>query len=352
MTARATVARRRGEDGFREGADELRRLLAQHGDVVIFGHKDADGDTLGSSLAFAEGLRRSGHRAWIVIPPPHPQLYSWVPGFADLLAEPPGDVRDGIALFLDASNVERTEQEAAHLGERSAVVNIDHHESNTRFGSLNLVDAGVAAVGQMCLRIFDQLQWEITPTMATCLYAAVLTDTGGFRHANTDESVLRDAARLTALGADPGGIAGQIYNSRPLSTMRLQSISLSSMQVEAQGRIVWARVTRQMLHRAGAVMAESEGIIDSLNSISGISVAIVFKEVTANLVKISVRSRDDVDAAAICATFGGGGHKRAAGAELRLSLGDAIDAVLGIATEAIDASHEAAQAPPRGGPNT
>ncbi len=333
---RTALMRKGRGNGFREGIDELRSLLERHREVVIFGHKDADGDTLGSSLAFAEGLRRSGHRVWVVIPPPHPELYSWVPGFADLRGEPPADLRDGIALFLDASNVERTEQEAAHLGERAAVVNIDHHESNTRFGGLNLIDAGAAAVGQMCLGIFDQLGWEITPTMATCLYAAILTDTGGFRHGNTDESVLGDAARLAALGADPAAIAGRIYNSRPLSTMRLQSISLSSMQVEAEGRIVWARVTRQMLHRAGAVMAESEGIIDGLNSVAGISVAIVFKEVAANLVKISVRSRDDVDAAAICAIFGGGGHRRAAGAELRLPLRDAIDAVLGIATEAID----------------
>lgn len=333
---RAAVARRNGGNGFPESLDQLRRLLAEQRDVVIFGHKDADGDTLGSGLAFAEGLRRSGHRAWVVIPPPHPQLYSWVPGFEDLLEEPPEDVRGGIALFVDASNVERTEQEAAHLEERAAIVNIDHHESNTRYGTLNLIDPGAAAVGQMCLGIFDEVGWEITPTMATCLYAAILTDTGGFRHANTDQSVLRDAARLAALGADPADIAGRVYNSRPLSTMRLQSISLSSMQVAAGGRMVWARVTRQMLHRAGAVMAESEGIIDSLNAVAGMSVAIVFKEVSANLVKISVRSRDDVDAAAICARFGGGGHRRAAGAELRIPLREAIDAVLGVATEAIE----------------
>jgi bifunctional oligoribonuclease and PAP phosphatase NrnA len=336
VTHSAKLPKQSRATGFRELLDELRCLLAEQRDVVIFGHKDADGDTLGSSLAFAEGLRRSGHRAWVVIPPPHPELYSWVPGFVDLLDEPPEDVRGGIALFLDASNVERTEQEAAHLEERAAIVNIDHHESNTRYGTLNLIDPGAAAVGQMCLGIFDEMGWEITPTMATCLYAAILTDTGGFRHANTDQSVLRDAARLAALGADPADIAGRVYNSRPLSTMRLQSISLASLQVGAGGRMVWARVTRQMLHRAGAVMAESEGIIDSLNSVVGISVAIVFKEVSASLVKISVRSRDDVDAAAICARFGGGGHRRAAGAELRLPLRDAIDPVLGVATEAIE----------------
>lgn len=336
MSARSMVAGWEAPDGFGEGLDELRRLFAEPRDVVIFGHKDADGDTLGSSLAFAEGLRRAGHRAWVVIPPPHPQLYSWVPGFKDLLEEPPPHVRGAIALFLDASNVERTEQERAHLEERATIVNIDHHDSNTRFGTLNLVDPEAAAVGQMCLGIFDELGWQITAPMATCLYAAILTDTGGFRHDNTDPSVLQDAARLAALGAVPAEIAAHIYESRPLSTMRLQSISLSSLQVEAHGRIVWARVTRQMLHRAGAVMAESEGIIDSLNSIAGISVAIVFKEVSTNLVKISVRSRDEVDAAAICAGFGGGGHRRAAGAELRMPLREAIDTVLEVSTEAVE----------------
>lgn len=334
MSAPAAVVGWEAPEEFRDGLEELRRLLADPRDVVIFGHKDADGDTLGSALAFAEGLRRAGHRAWVVIPPPHPQLYSWVPGFDDLLRQPPPEVCGAISLFVDASNVERTDQERADL--QATVVNIDHHASNTGFGTLNLVDPEAAAVGQMCLGIFDRLGWEITPTMATCLYAAILTDTGGFRHDNTDPSVLQDAARLAALGAVPAEIAAHIYESRPLSTMRLQSISLSSVQVEAGGRIVWARVTRQMLHRAGAVMSESEGIIDSLNSIAGISVAIVFKEVSTNLVKISVRSRDEVDAAEICAGFGGGGHRRAAGAELRMPLREAIDTVLEVSTEAVE----------------
>ncbi|MGH7912520.1 MAG: DHH family phosphoesterase [Candidatus Dormibacteraceae bacterium] len=336
MTAAAAIVQRPWPAALREGLQELRLLLDEQRDVVIFGHKDADGDTLGCSLAFAEGLRRQGHRAWVVIPPPHPALYEWVPGFADLLEQPPDGVEGGVALFLDASNVERAVKQAAHLVDRAAVVNIDHHESNTRFGTLNLVDPEAAAVGQMCLQLFDELGWPITPTMATCLYAAILTDTGGFRHGNTNASVLGDAARLCALGADPADIAGRIYSSRPLSTMRLQSHSLASMQVEAEGRIAWARVTKQMLHQTGSVMAESEGIIDSLNSISGLWVAIVFKEVSASLVKISVRTRHDVDAAAICAEFGGGGHRRAAGAELPGPMREAIDAVLGAATQAIE----------------
>ncbi|MBO0703655.1 MAG: hypothetical protein J2P38_12025, partial [Candidatus Dormibacteraeota bacterium] len=98
MTPPAPIARGRRSDGADEVLEEVRRLLAEHRDVVIFGHKDADGDALGSCLAFAEALRRRRHRVRVVIPPPHPDLYNWLPGFGDLLEEPPQDARDGVAL--------------------------------------------------------------------------------------------------------------------------------------------------------------------------------------------------------------------------------------------------------------
>jgi phosphoesterase RecJ-like protein len=113
-----------------------------------------------------------------------------------------------------------------------------------------------------------------------------------------------------------------------LTTLKLSALCLATMQVELDGRLAWARVTRRMLRQANAVMAESEGIIDSLNSIAGLDAAILFKEVSARLTKISVRSRGDVDAAALCARFGGGGHLRAAGAEIRLPMAEAVDQVL------------------------
>jgi bifunctional oligoribonuclease and PAP phosphatase NrnA len=322
--------------GLEDQVTSFRVLLDEHDDILIFGHKDADGDTLGCSLAFAEALRRLGKRAHVLIPPPLPEMYAWLPGFDGIVDVPPSGVPEApLVLFFDAGNMERSGSAVRHIADSATIVNVDHHSSNSRFGDVNIINPQASAAGQMCLHMLDHFGWDVTPTMATNLYTALMTDTGGFRHENTTVEALADASRLAALGADPSSIATMVYKSRPLTTLRLSALCLATMQVELGGRLAWAKVTRQMLRKANAVMAESEGIIDTLNSIAGLDAAIVFKEVSQRLTKISVRSRGAFDAAALCARFGGGGHLRAAGAEVMLPMPQAIDAVRQAAIEAI-----------------
>jgi phosphoesterase RecJ-like protein len=320
---------------LRSEVDELRDLLQGHEEILIFGHKDADGDTLGCSLAFAEALRARGKQVYVVIPPPLPDKYSWMPGFDHIVQGPPAGVDAKLVLFFDAGNIERSGAAAGQIVVGATVVNVDHHSSNSRFGDINIIDPDAAAVGQMCLDMLEHFGWEITPGMATNLYTALMTDTGGFRHENTNARALEDGARLAYLGADPSHIATMVYKSRPLSTIRLSGLSIASMKVEMSGRLAWARVTRAMLREAGAVMAESEGIIDTVNSIEGLEVAILLKEVGSQLTKVSVRTRGRVDAAALCGLFGGGGHLRAAGAEIHRPIDDAADGLLEAARAAI-----------------
>src|SRR5215467_10846949 len=325
---------------MRSEVDQLRELCDQHQQIMVLGHKDADGDTLGCSLAFGEALRARGRDVSIVMPQPLSQKYSWMPGF-DLIAErPPAGADIRLVLFFDAGNIERSGSAVEHIAAQATIVNVDHHPSNSRFGDVNIVDPEASAVGQMCLDMLEQYGWPISPTMATNLYTALMTDTGGFRHENTTPRALRDAARLAALGADPAAIASMVYKSRPLTTLKLSALSIATMQVEMGGRLAWAKVTRRMLREAGAVMAESEDIIDTLNSLGGLDVAVIFKEVGSRLTKISVRSRGAVDAAELCARFGGGGHLRAAGAEVPLRLEQAIPTVLAAARESIERSEE------------
>ena len=313
-------------------------MIDANDEVLIFGHKDADGDTLGCSLAFAEALKAAEKNAWVLIPPPLPQLYTWLPGFNEIVEQPPHGADPGLAFFFDSGNIERSGEGVKHIASHATIVNIDHHTSNSRFGDLNIIDADASAVGQMVMQMLDQFGWPITPTIATNLYVALLTDTGGFRHENTTPQALRDASRLADLGAQPGEIATMIYKMRPVTTLKLSGLALATMRVDLGGRLAWAKVTRAMLREASAVMAESEGIIDSLNSIAGLDVTILFKEVKADLTKISVRSRFNVDSAVLCAKFGGGGHPRAAGAEIAKPMDEAIKEVLAAAKEAINAA--------------
>lgn len=320
---------------LRDQVGELKDLIDRTREVVIFGHKDADGDTLGCSLAFAEALHARGKRVHVVIPPPLPDQYAWMPGFDQIVDRPPPEADPKLVLFFDAGNMARSGSAVDEIRDHAVRVNVDHHSSNSRFGDINIIDPDAAAVGQMCLDLLTDFGWEITPSMATNLYTALMTDTGGFRHENTNARALEDGSRLAALGADPSRIATMVYKSRPLTTLRLSALSIASMKVEVDGRLAWAKVTRKMLKEAGAVMAEAEGIIDTVNSIAGLEVAILFKEVGSRLTKISVRTRGSVDAAALCARFGGGGHVRAAGAEIALPIYDATEQVLEAAHEAL-----------------
>ncbi|HVH63154.1 MAG TPA: DHH family phosphoesterase, partial [Candidatus Dormibacteraeota bacterium] len=234
---------------------------------MIFGHKDADGDTLGCSLAFAEALRAEGKEVWVIVPPPLPQMYEFLPGFGEIQAEPPHGVDPQLVFFFDSGNLERSGSAVRKIATHATIVNIDHHPSNSRFGDINVIDPDASAVGQMVMQMLDHFGYSITPSIATNLYVALMTDTGGFRHENTTPQVLDDAARLARVGADPGHIATQVYKMRPETTLKLSGLALATMRVELAGRLAWAKVTRKMLREANAVMAESEGIIDTLNSI-------------------------------------------------------------------------------------
>jgi len=265
-------------------------------------------------------------------------MYAFLPGFDDVKDVPPTGVEPELVFFFDSGNLERSGSGVRHIASHATIVNIDHHPSNTRFGDVNVIDPDASAVGQMVLEMLEHFGFPLTPTIATNLYVALLTDTGGFRHENTTPRALEEASRLARAGADPGWIATMVYKMRPETTLKLSGLSLATMRVEMQGKLAWAKVTRRMLREAGAVMAESEGIIDTLNSIAGLELAIMFKEVQPDLTKISVRSRGAVDAAAMCALFGGGGHVRAAGAEIGKSMDEAVKAVLATAKESISAA--------------
>ena len=309
--------------------DDVRRILdsAQH--VVCLAHKDADADSLGSALAFALAIRGMGKTPHPVVPDPVPFLLDYLPGFE--LVEPMPQQIDAIFTF-DCATVGRFGEHRALLeSRRHPLVNVDHHVSNTGYGTVNLIEPEASASGQVVHRLLRALDAPISPQVATNLYAALLTDTGGFRHENTDEAALRLGAELVSLGADPAWVALKSYKSRSVSTLRLEALAVAALHAELGGRLIWSEVTEAMLQQAGADMQQSEGVIDQLQSIDTMKLAVLFKEMGPELTKISVRSRDEVDATEICAPFGGGGHRRAAGAELRCSLTDAQAQVLPLA---------------------
>src|SRR6266702_2087845 len=215
-------------------------------------------------------LRSQGRRRrYARLQPRLPPMYAFLPGFEDIQAEPPHGIDPQLVFFFDSGNLERSGSGVRRIASHATLVNVDHHPSNSRFGDINIIDPDASAVGQTVIEMLDHFGYAITRTIATNLYVALLTDTGGFRHENTTPRALEDGARLARLGADPGHIATQVYKMRPETTLKLSGLALATMRVEMDGRLAWAKVTRRMLKEANAQMAESEGIIDTLNSIAG-----------------------------------------------------------------------------------
>ena len=316
--------------------DPIRSIVERSECITCLAHKDADADSLGSALGFALALRSSGRKVRVVVPEPLPRLLEHLPGFESV--ETGGAPLGDTVFTFDCATLTRFGERRAEVEEAMTVVNIDHHLSNTAFGSINLVDASASATGQVVHRLLTLLGAPISPAVATNLYAALLTDTGGFRHENTTEAALRLGASLVAAGADPGWVALKSYKSRSLAQVRLEGLSIAGMHSELDGRLLWSEVTGSMLDQTGADMQDAEGIIDALQSIGTMEIAVLLKETAPDRIKISVRTREPFDATDVCTPFGGGGHRRAAGAELGASLPDARSRVLEVARRLIEST--------------
>lgn len=311
--------------------DDIRGILDRAQTIACVPHKDADADSLGSALGFALSLRESGHDVRVLVPAPRPRLLEHLPGF-DTISEGDGHGIDALFTF-DCPTLARFGDKEELIRRTPAVVNVDHHVSNEGFGTINLVETTASATGQVVHRLLTTLGEPITAGVATNLYAALFTDTGGFRHENTTEAALRLGADLVAAGADPGWVALKSYKSRSVAQLKLEGLSVAALRTELGGRLVWSEVTQAMLADAGADMMESEGVIDQLQNIDTMAVAILFKEQAAGVTKVSVRTRDPFDATAVCSPFGGGGHHRAAGTEASEPLAAFKPRVLEVARE-------------------
>ena len=314
---------------------DIRGVLDRARVIACLAHKDADADSLGSALGFALSLRSMGRDVRVVVPSPLPTMLEYLPGF-DTISEDAGAI-DALFTF-DCATVGRFGDKQELIRHTDTVVNIDHHVSNEGFGTINLIEATASATGQVVHRLLTTLGAPITADVATNLYAALFTDTGGFRHENTTETALRLGADLVAAGADPGWVALKSYKSRSVPQIKLEGLAVARLHTEFDGRLVWSQITQAMLEEAGADMMESEGVIDQLQSIDTMEIALLFKENSPGVTKVSVRTRDPYDATAVCRPFGGGGHHRAAGAELREPLAEFEPRVLDVARELLRSS--------------
>ncbi|MGH2703839.1 MAG: DHH family phosphoesterase [Actinomycetota bacterium] len=279
---------------------------------MIACHVHPDGDALGSLLALGHFLGRWGHKVWLTwgseetkIPP----QYAFLPGTDRISA--PGEVPERPAIFVsvdcaDRSRLDLLEPVFEHAGTR---INLDHHLSNDGFGDVNLVDPDAPASAGLVHALIRRLGGTPDLEEATCLYTGLVTDTGRFQYSNASPATLRLAADLRELGIDHTRVAVEVYESASFAYLLVLGTVLSRARLD--GELVWTWLDQADLD--GLSLDETEQFIDVLRSVRESEVAMLAKEQPEGGYKVSLRSRTRIDVAEIAASFGGGGHARAAG---------------------------------------
>jgi phosphoesterase RecJ-like protein len=299
--------------------------------IGVVGHVRPDGDALGSMIAIALGARSVGKDAVASFGLP------FVVGdefrFLDqsVLVHPsefPDDL--DLAIVCDTGVLDRIGSVGSAVASAKRILVIDHHVTPGTIGDVRVVDSAAAATTQLVYEFFQRLGWEISRPIAEALYVGLVTDTGRFQYSSTSPAVHRMAADLLAAGVEPAPVGQALYEETPFGYFAVVSRVLGGAQLDADAGIVWAVLRQQDISDAGIGWESADQLIDLVRLAREADVACLLKEIQPGVLKGSLRSRGEVDVAAIATTFGGGGHRNAAGFTSDLTVEATIDQIVGL----------------------
>jgi bifunctional oligoribonuclease and PAP phosphatase NrnA len=285
--------------------------------VVLSGHVQPDADSLGSTLALAEGLRRRGARVVTTFPEPFvlPGSLSWLPGADELV--PPSQVPAEVDVFvsLDAASPGRLGSLAALVDTAGRSIVVDHHASNPGFGEVRLVDPAAAATVVLVAALLEGLDVPLDQRLATCLYAGLTADTGSFRFGNTSPGTHELAARLLRTGIDHAAISRRLFDTAPFGWLGLLSAvtGRAALEPDVGAGLVWTWSTAAEARAHGLAPDQLEALVDVVRATAEADVACVVKGQDDGTWVVSLRSRGATDLTRVALALGGGGHRAAAG---------------------------------------
>ena len=300
--------------------DEVLNQIGRRQKFILTSHARPDGDAVGSALACCQILRSMGKQATVVLSDGVPGIYRPLP-YADSVLHDVDQAPDAeAAIILECDGVARTKLTGL---EGHYLINIDHHDTAHPYGDVNWIDPNACATAEMIFLLACEAGVKISPEVATCLYTAVLTDTGSFCFTGTTERTFALAQELVRCGADPVKIAQSVYFSTQISKMRLLGEALRTLHRD--GSLAWMHVTHRTMELCESQAEDCEGLVNYILAIQGIEVALFFREQADGRFRVSLRSKGSINVAKVAETFGGGGHTCASGC--------AVEGPLSVATE-------------------
>jgi bifunctional oligoribonuclease and PAP phosphatase NrnA len=304
---------------------EVLQHIQQRNRFVLTSHARPDGDAVGSALACCQVLRAMGKQADVVLHDGVPRIYRSLP-FADEVVQ--SKVINGAyeaAIVLECDSIHRTRLEGL---EDRFLISIDHHASGRPFANVNWIDPHAVATAEMVFRLAREAGVKFSPEIATCLYTALMTDTGSFMFQGTNDNTFALARELVLAGADPAHCARSIYFAHSAAKLRLLGEALRNLNQEAH--LGWVWITQKQMERCGAKEEDCEGLVNYVLSIGEVEVAAFFRELPDGRYRVSLRSKGQLDVSRVAESFGGGGHQCASGCAVDGPLAEAVRQVLSL----------------------
>jgi phosphoesterase RecJ-like protein len=311
----------------RNETSRLKKAFNRARTILLTTHRNPDGDGIGSGLALMNKLTKLGKSVDFVTRDKMPPIYGFLPSSRRIKNLPVVKKKYDLAVFLECPDADRSGKLFDFKKYARVTANIDHHLGNEMYADINIVEPRAAAVGLQLYKFIKQAGWTLDKDTAECLYAAIITDTGSFNYSNTTPDVHMAVADLLRAGAKPSYISSEVYSTSKESTALLTSM-LSKLRIK--NGIGWSYLTNRMFRDTGAGESETDNFINSIRSIRGVRVAVLFKEFNSKTVKASFRSKSGIDVNRIASVFQGGGHKYASGCVIRKPMKKAIPAVLAV----------------------
>ena len=281
--------------------------------VALFTHITPDGDAIGSTFAMGQILKSAGIENDIYINEKIPERLSLLTGYGDNPYFTEFSFREyDLMLALDCGDLHRLGDYADIFASFENTVVIDHHVSNPGYGKFNFIEAHGSSTGEIVYNFALQGNFEITPDVASLIYAAIVSDTGCFKYSSTTPKTLVAASDLMEKGADYVKICKKLFDTEDIKTLKLKAMATENMQLYHDGKVAVVTVRSKDMESVGAVYEDAEALTDIPRSVAGVEVGIVVKE-WKDKTKASIRTNEYVDASALASIYGGGGHIRAAG---------------------------------------
>ncbi len=285
-------------------------LIENKDNFAITTHVRPDGDGVGSSLGLLWLLRSLGKKAEVVVRDGVPNSYSRLPGVEEIRIIDQIDQEYDAVFVIECSDIDRPGIKGLN---DQFIVNIDHHTTCEHFGDINWIDATASAVGEMIYNLCKAIGGRVSEEIAECIYLAIVTDTGSFHFPNTTERTLKVASELVKVGVKPSRISEAVYSSYSWSRIALMQRVIATIKCDNTGRVATMRQTLSMVEDAGAVDGDNNGFVNIPLTAKAIEAVIYMREVKPGAYRVSLRSKGDLDVSNVAESFGGGGHKNAAG---------------------------------------